>query len=161
MQRVEKYSGLFYGHSADVSDGPVVNAHGARLGTQARSTALRAERVSAITAQKHAHVQLIFFPFQQIEKTLDATKPFVRVALQDQMLLLWSQIAVRHINWHAMRAQPALRLRIQRAVTRPGPRLDGALLDCLAWVRNDQVQIEIDGVTEALAPWACAVRIVE
>ena len=42
-----------------------------------------------------------------------------------------------------------------------GPRLNGTLVERLALVRHDEVEIEINGVAEALASRAGAVRIVE
>ena len=47
------------------------------------------------------------------------------------------------------------------AIARFGPGLDRALRDRLALVRNHQVEVHIDGVSESLASRAGAKRIVE
>ena len=49
----------------------------------------------------------------------------------------------------------------QDAVARLGPRLDGAVVERLAGIGDDEIEIEIDGVAEALAARAGAVGIVE
>ena len=62
---------------------------------------------------------------------------------------------------NAGRARVAAHLRCQRLVLGLGPRLDRAFGQRQRLVRNHQVQIEIDGVAEALAARARAERIVE
>ena len=52
-------------------------------------------------------------------------------------------------------------LRLVGAVLGPSPGIDRALVQRLLFVGNDQVDIEINGVAEALAALAGAVRIIE
>ena len=55
----------------------------------------------------------------------------------------------------------ALQLGEQRTIFGLGPGIDGALVQGLRFVGNHQVEIEVDGVAEALAARTGAVRIVE
>ena len=49
----------------------------------------------------------------------------------------------------------------QRAVLGFGPRLDRALIQGQGFVRNHEIQIEVNGVSESLTPRAGAVWVVE
>ena len=59
------------------------------------------------------------------------------------------------------RARESLQLLPERAIARLGPGLDRALVDGFAAIGNHEIEIEIDGVAEALAARAGAVGIVE
>jgi len=58
-------------------------------------------------------------------------------------------------------AREALELGEQRPVLWFCPRLDSAFVEGLAFVGDDEAEIEIDGVAEALAARAGPIRIVE
>ena len=67
----------------------------------------------------------------------------------------------RHIHRHAMLLRRPLQLREVRPILGRVPRIDRALVERLRFVRNDQVEIEVDRIAESLAARAGAKRIVE
>ena len=138
-----------------------VDAHGARLGAKARAAAIGARRVAAIAAQKDAHVQLVFLALEPGEEAVDAGEIGVRLALDDGVALLGGELPEGHVQGNAARAGETLQVLPKLAITGLGPRLDDAFVDGLAAIGNDQVEVEVDGIAEALAARAGAVRIVE
>ena len=140
----------------DLADVFAADLYLPRLGPQAQPAALRAEGISAISAEEDAHMQLVFLALQMLEESAHA--PELVVALDHPALLLGAQIGPGHIERNAGRARVAPHLGRQRLVLRLGPRLDRAFRQRQRLVGNHQVQVEIDGVAEALAPGTSAVR---
>ena len=83
FEAVHELPRLRHGHRADFRDGFSGDANRARLGAQPRAVAIRADRVTAIAAQKHAHVQLVFLAFEPGEKAVHAVISGIRIALDD------------------------------------------------------------------------------
>ncbi len=90
-----------------------------------------------------------------------AHSPEFAVAADDEALLLGREVLPGHIERNARRARIAPHLGGERPVLRLGPRLDGAFGQRQRLVRDDQIQVEVDGVAEALAARTGAERIVE
>ena len=94
-----------------------------------------------------------------IEKAVHARK--LLFAFDHQPALLGSSSAQGTSSGMSACRGETLQFGEQRTVLRLGPRLDCALVQRLGFVRNDQIEIEVDGVAETLAARAGAVRIVE
>ncbi len=71
------------------------------------------------------------------------------------------EVVPGHVGGHAGGFGGALHLAVVRAVFRRGPGVNGAVVEGLRSVGDDQTRVEIDGVAETLAARACAERIVE
>ena len=154
-------AGFLYGELADFGDGFAGDADGAGLGTQAGATALRAQCVTPITAQEHADVELVFLAFEIIEEPFDAAEIAGGIAFEEQAALVGSEMAPGDVGGNTLSAREFLGFLEQDAVAGLGPRLDGAVVERLAGIGDDEIEIEVDRVPEALAAWACAVRVVE
>src|ERR1035438_2129612 len=138
-------------HARHVRQVASAHAHVERLLAQPRALALRALRIAAVAAQKHAHVQPIFLGFQVIEKTPDETV--------HALALFRRQVADRHVKPRVL--VRLLEIRQPGAVFRLGPWLHGAARQRLGDVRDHPVHVEIDGIAEPLAARACPHRRVE
>ena len=104
-------------------------------------------------------MQLVFLALEVREEAADA--PELAVAVDDEALLVGRQVVPGHVERNAGCARIAAHLGGERAVLRLGPRLDGAFGQGQRLVRDDEVQVEVDGVAEALAARAGPVGIVE
>ena len=106
-------------------------------------------------------MQLVFFPFQPGEKSFDALVVVLGIAFENQAPLFSSELAPRHVRGNCAAARPFFCVLEEHAVTRFRPWFDRAVIKRLARIGNDQIQIEIDGISEALTTRTRAVRIVE
>src|SRR6266571_6043999 len=124
---MEEIRRLFHRHTADLADVAAVDLDLLRLGPQPRSAARGAYRVSAVAAQEHAHMQLVFLALQVAEETAHPWE--LCFAVDDQLLMLRIQIRPRHIqrNFYLLREAP--QFREQRTVFRLGPGLDRAVIE--------------------------------
>ncbi len=104
-------------------------------------------------------MQLVLLALQMIEEAAHAGE-FV-FPLDNHSSLFRVEFRPGDIERNIRLSGEALQLGKQRAVFGLGPGFDGALVQGLRLVRYDQVKIEVDGVAEALAPRAGAVRVVE
>src|SRR6185437_3394931 len=107
----------------------------------------------------NADVQLVLFAFERGEEASDAGK--AAVAVFDEALLLGSEVVPRLIDGNLRGFGGADHLAMVRAILGGGPGGDGALIERLRLVGDDEVGIEVDSVAEALAARAGAVGIVE
>src|SRR5206468_5455005 len=115
--------------------------------------------ISAIAAEKYAHVQLVLFAFEVIEEPANAWKP--PFTLDHQPLLLGIKLRPGHVERQPTLLRETLQLGEERLVFRLGPRLDRALVQRLRRIRDHQVEIEINRVSESLAARASAIWVVE
>jgi hypothetical protein len=113
------------------------------------AAAIGALGIAAILAEHDAHMQLVLLALHLRKEAVDAGK----AALAAQHGLARRLEAIRA---RARRAErPARRLLAQ--IGEPGavfgavPGVDGAVVEAEAFVGNDQVQVEVHGVAEALA----------
>jgi hypothetical protein len=106
-------------------------------------------------------VQFVFFAFEPVEETFDAFVAFFFVAVEDGVALGDAQVAVGDVHRNGLGAGEFAHFDGELAIARFGPRLDGAIRERFAFVGDDAVEIEIDGVAETLAAGAGTVRIVE
>src|SRR5260370_4480407 len=137
------------------------HAHRAGFGAQTSSSAIRAGRITTEAAEKYPHMQLVFLAFQPVEKPLDALVVVLGIAFENEPALLRGELAPRHVRGNSTRARPFLCVLEKYAVAWFRPRFDGPVVKRLARIGNDQVQIEIDRISETLATRTRAVRIVE
>ena len=116
------------GHRADFGDRFSGDAHGARFGAQARAVAFGADGVSAIAAEKNAHVQFVFFAFEPGEEALDAGIIRAWVALDDGVALLGGELAEGHVERESrVTRAKCFRSCQSAAIAWLGPRLDRRL----------------------------------
>jgi len=155
----EEASSLFNRHTAYLANVLAFDFHLARFHAQASPAARGAQRVSAIAAEKNADVQLVLLALKILKKSADAAETVV--AIDDQLLLPGIQFVPGHVQGNSGLAREALEFGEQRPVLWLGPGLDRAFIQGFALVGDDEVEIDIDGVAEALATWAGAIRVVE
>ena len=141
--------------------GPGLNADGRRqdrlphadiegLFAKTRAVAVRAFRVSAVSAQEHTHVHLVLLGFVVVEKLADAVEFRLAVAFENKILLGLREVGEGDIEADAFGGffteiiEPFLAARL-------GPGLDCAFVDREAAIGNDEIERVIDGVSKALA----------
>src|SRR5262245_51942071 len=128
--------------------------------------ALGAEGIATIAAEENAHVQLVLLSIQIREKSVNshpcAPAALARcAAVPDKFPFLVGQLAVGNIQPDALLTRDSLELMIKMPVARFRPRVDSAFLQGARGIRDHQFGIEVNGVSEAVAPRAGAIRIVE
>ncbi len=104
-------------------------------------------------------MELIFFAFEGGEEAADAGE--CGVAVFDEGLLRGCEVVPGDVGGDAGGFGGAFHLAVVGAVFSGGPGGDGAFVESLRLVGDDEVGVEVDGVAEALAAWAGAVGIVE
>src|SRR6266581_6129448 len=161
LQGGKKNARFLDGKLANLRDGFLRHAHRARLGAQASPATLRAGRITTEAAEENADVQLVFLALQPGEKTFDPCVVVLRIAIENQAALFGSELTPRHVGGNSAPARPLFCFLEKHAIARLGPRLDGAVVQRLAGIGDHQIQIEIDGIPEAMAAGACSVRIVK
>ena len=147
------------GECGGLADVAPVEQDGTGFGAQALAFALRAARIAAVFREHDADVQLVLLALHEPEESMHAGKrafPF-----QHETLLRGGQIEPRHVQRNTLLTRRATHLGVIRAILRTRPWIDRAVVEGLALVRDDEVEIEVDGVAEALAARTCAIGIVE
>ena len=158
---VDELPRLRHRHRADFRDGFARKANGARLRAKARAVAFGTNRVTSIAAQENPDVEFVFLPFEPLEEAVHPVISGFGIAFDHHVALRGRKIAEGNIERDIVRAGKFLHLDQQRAVARLRPRLNRAFVERLAAVGNHQIDIEIDGIAEALAARAGPVGIVE
>src|SRR5882724_10136561 len=104
-------------------------------------------------------MQLVFLALEVIEKSAYAEE--LAFALNHHTALLGVKISPSDVKRDARLLGEALQFGKQGSILGLGPGIDGAFVQRLRFVGNDQVEIEVDGVAKTLAARAGAVRVVE
>src|SRR6516164_9728400 len=104
-------------------------------------------------------MQLVFLALQVAEETPNPGKSLF--TLDDQMAMFGLQSGPRDIERNSPRPGKALQFGSQGAVLRLGPRLNRAFAQSLRGVRDDSLEVEVDGVAEALAAGTGAIGVIE
>src|SRR3984893_864501 len=159
LHLLEESKSIFYRESTKLTDIASTYLDLPRFQPQPRPVAVRAQRISAITAQKDADVQLIFLVLQMIEESTNSQK--LPLAVENQVSVFRLEVHPRYIERNPRLFGIAFQVRKKRTVLRLGPRLNGAIGQGLNPVWNDQIEIEVDRVPKSLAPRTRSVRIVE
>ena len=159
FELVEEVPSLDDAQSDHFSNAVPGHADRPRLFAQARPVAFGAGGVAAITAEENAHVQLVLLALQPGEEAFDAGE--VLVACQDFFAVSRFQLAPGVAGGDAFPAAEAPQLAQQVAIAGLGPRFDGAVGQGLGAVGDDAVEVEVNGVAEALAARAGAIGTVE
>ena len=153
---------LFHRHAANLADVLAVDLYLAGFSPQPSPAASGAQRVSAIAAEKNADVQLVFLALEMLKESANAAKPRPpSTSPNDEPLLFGVEFIPRHVQRNFGLPRKALQLGEQRPIFWFRPGLDRAFVQRLAFVGNDEVEIEINGVAKALAARTGAIRIVE
>jgi hypothetical protein len=140
-------------------DRPAAHANVACLAAKPRTAAIGAGEVAAIAAQEHADVHLVLLPLEPPEEAAD---PVVgAIALGHERALVVGQLRPGDVEPGARFARRPFELRELRAIVGLAPRFDGALVDRLRRIRNDQIHVQLDDVAEPVAGRAGAERVVE
>ncbi len=144
-------------HGAHLRDVSAFNPIIQRVGFEPAALALGAHQVGAVARQQHAHVHAIAFSLQAAKPAADA---FVfAVAFDNESFLLVGQLApgLFRRDFFAL-------AEIEQAARAPRPiepRLDRAIAEGLAGVRDHQIEIDVDHPAEAAAGFAGAERAIE
>ena len=149
----------FYRHAANLAYIAAIDLDLPRFRAQARSSTRRTQRISPVTAQKHADVELVFLSLQALEESADSRKPVL--AIHNYVLIFRAEFIPRHIQRNFSQSREAFEFREQRAIFRFGPGLNRTFIQSLAFVGDDQIEIEINGVAEPLAARTRSIGIVE
>ena len=136
----------------DVADGLAADPNPQGFGSQAGAVAFGAARVSAVAAEEHAHVDFVVLLFDSAEIVLDG-----RVQDDDFFGLQFAD----GDGEADLPLEVAAEFREIPGVLRLGPGIDGALLDGERAIGDDEVEVVVDSVAEALAAFAGALRVVE
>src|SRR6202012_2176453 len=124
------------------------------------ASAVGAGGVAAILREEDANVQLVLLALEGFEEAADAGPG--TAAVVDETLLGFGEVVPGNVGGDAFGLGGALHLGVPgRAVFRFRPWVDRAGVKGLGAVGDDEVGVEVDGVTEALAAWAGAVGVVE
>src|ERR1017187_4860570 len=158
-ESIEEAGRVFHRHAAHLADVLAIDFHLASFRAQAGSATRRAKRVAAIAAEKHADVQLVLLALQMLEEAADAAE--TAGTIDNHLLLLGVQFIPGHVQRNFRLPREALKLGEQRPVFWLRPGLNRTFIQGLAFVRDDEVKIDVDGVAEALATRAGPIRIVE
>src|SRR5262249_40756986 len=87
LQSLEKQQTFFHVHTAHLANILAINSYLLRFGSKAGASAMGAGRVSAVAADKHAHMQLVFLSLQMIKEATNPKKP--ALTLDDRQLMFW------------------------------------------------------------------------
>src|ERR1700679_3774390 len=124
--------------SGGLADIAAIEKDSAGFGTEPFALALRAARIATIFREHDAHMQLVLLALHQLEEAVDAEKR--SLSIKDEGLLGGGEVEPRHVQRNALFASGTAQLGLIRAILRPRPRIDGALVERLALVRNDEVE---------------------
>src|SRR5689334_8223473 len=119
----------------------------------------RTQRVPPVSAQKHAHMQLVFLSLQQREEPVDSRK--FSLSLGDQQPLIFLKIEPRDVERDCLSLGKSFQLGLERSIFGFSPGLDGAFSQGCPLVRDHQIEIKVDRIPESRAALARAKRIVE
>src|ERR1700733_15573789 len=106
-------------------------------------------------------MQLVFFSFQHAEKSLHAIVFFFSIAIDDRVALGRGKLAKGNFKRNSFGASKAAHVQRKLTVTGFRPGMDRAVGKGLAFVGDDAIDIEIDGVAETLTARASSVRAIE
>ena len=104
-------------------------------------------------------MELVLLPLQVLKKSADSLE--IAVALHQPAALVGGELVIRNVEGNSLRARGAAHFILRHAVARLGPGFHRAFGQSLVLVGNHQVEIEINGISESLAPRAGPVGIVE
>ena len=158
-QFLEEVGAGAHGQGVHVRDGAAADARQQRFRFQAGAPAVGTGDVAAVARQEDAHVHAVRPRLQPGEPAAQAGE--AAVAVDDHGLLRVAEAGERHVGGDAVvgaegqHDAPFVPRRLG------APRLDGALREAFAAVRDNQVQVDVDGAPEALAEPAGAQRAVE
>src|SRR5260370_10171335 len=96
-------------------------------------------------------MQLVFISLQPVEETFAPFVVILGVAFENQAALFGSELPPRHVRGNSAGTRPFSCVLEKHAVARFRPGLDGAVVERLARVRDDQIQIKIDGISAYLS----------
>src|SRR5207249_5644966 len=141
----------------DAIDRAAGHLHVARFAAEPGAVAVGTREVSAISAEKHADVYLVFLALEPAEEPADPFAALTRACrrvvapVDDEPLLVGGQLGPGDVEAHFAFSRGPFQLGQLSAVVRLAPRLDGALADRLRRIGDDEIHVELDDVAEAVA----------
>src|ERR1700722_7366383 len=106
-------------------------------------------------------MQLVFFSFKQAEKTLHTIIFFFSIAIDDRVALGRGKVTKGNFNRNSFGTGEAPHVQSELAVTWFSPGMDRTVGKGFAFVGDNAVDVEINGVAETLAARTSSVRAVE
>jgi hypothetical protein len=104
-------------------------------------------------------MEFVLLALEQRKEAVDSRK--APCAIENEGLLIESQVEPRHVHRNAVLLRGTLQLSEVGAVFRTVPWVDRAFIQGLRFVRNDEIEVEVDSVAEALAARTGSVGIIE
>src|SRR5690242_15063288 len=99
LNPLEELGRILYRHGADFADVLSRDPNLPSFHSKAVAIAFSAAGVSAITAQKNAHMYFVLFPFQMPEEPAHARE--LLFSIDDLPLLLGTEFGPGHIEWNS------------------------------------------------------------
>src|SRR5262249_37002275 len=130
-----------------------------RVRLQPSAVTRRAETIAAVARQKDTHVHPIRPALKPAEPTPDAVE--FAVPVDDSVPLRFTQRLPRHVGRNLFLAAARQQLAAFALRRFRAPRFDSAAGECLAWIGEHQIQVQIDDAAEAATAVARAERAVE
>src|ERR1035437_5383017 len=159
LERGKEGCGFRDGERGCLADALAIDADAACLGTEALAAAVGALGIAAIFAEHDADVELVFFALHLREEAEEADE--CAFAAENDFADGFRQVAPGDVERHAQFGSLLAKLREPGLVLGAVPGVDGATVEGERLVGNDQVQVEVHGVAEALAAGTRAEGIVE
>ena len=164
VDAVEEDFGLGDGEGGDFADVFAFDADGAGFGAETLAAAVWAEGVAAVFGEHDADVELVFFAIHIRKEAVDAEEAGaarVLVAVEEDFVLEGCEVLPGDVEGDGEFGGVALEIGIPGAVLGTVPGVDSAAGEGEGFVGDDEVEVEVNGVAEALATGACAEGIVE
>jgi hypothetical protein len=147
-------------HRRGVADRPLADAHGQRLGLEARAPARGALLRGLVLPEEDADVLLVALLFLAPQEREGADEAAPR-AVQDALLLGARELRPRPVGRDPLAARELHHLAPLGLVTRLLPRVDGAGGERALGVADDERLVVLEHGAEAVARLAGAARVVE
>src|SRR5207245_7690638 len=155
------------GQRRDIGERLAVDAKEECRGLEPRTPAVGTGAVAAVAREQDTDVHPVGLRFQPLEEAVDAVPagppmlPPARLAFPDQLARLFGKLAPGHVGAEPLPLEEAQEVLLAVSVEGRLERLDAALGDGEAGIRNDQVGVDRHRPPETLAGRASADRVVE
>ena len=136
-----------------------MEANSAGLCAEALAAAVGALGVAAIFAEHDTDVELVFLALHLAEEAIDAF--IAAVAVEDQLTDFVRELMPGDVHGNAEGRRLFAQVVEPGAVFWAVPGVNGAVAKAECLVRNDEVEVVVDGIAEALAAGTGAEWIVE
>ena len=159
LQFLEEHQQRVDVHRHQIGDRAVAHAHVERFLAQAAAAAFGAARLARVARLHHAELNLAPFAVDVFEEAVQTVEVFV--ARPQQALLFGRQFVVGRVDREVELAGVFHQLLFPQAHGLAAPAGDGAFVDRLALVGDDQILVDADDFAVALAAGTGTQRVVE